>query len=313
MSVNPLNLKGLKVFEAYDSSKYKMYYFHFNAKLLKDMKSKYTIDGKNFVICVLSKNQNNEWKITELLNAPVDLLVNKGVDFGTTEEKKIKSNISEKQNLIKKALEESKSLNNDSTQMNVLGASAVATTATQPSTIRVKLTQSTNLSYYGKTSGEVVTIGFDSYYKDVLACEWDSDKVVSDSTNSSTYLWPSLYSGAIMVKTYGWFMAVRGWHRSEGFDVWDNTNDQVYIVNKRLGQSQDANGRYFAWGQTCVDAANNASVYHQVIWDSSVDNVAEAHYYQSTQDTTYSMAKSGYTYLQILASIYAPPFYVINY
>ncbi len=260
----------------------KVFYFTFDAKVFDDMKNKYTIDGKNYVMCVL-EIENNKLKVKEFFNAPVKDMVKKGISLGTDKE----LNILENENNI---------------QEFSLSLEGYNISLTPPTNIRIKLTHNENLIAWRAAYGQVVTNSFDTYIRDVLPNEWDSDKVVSDCKNTSTYLYQSLYSGALLVKTYGWYMATLGWHRSYGFDVYDNTNDQRYSAGSRYKTSQDEKGVYFQWGNMCNSSINTMT--GRVIVDESTYQVGEIHYGQDQQNATYNLDKNGYTYSGIIDNIY---------
>lgn len=87
-----------------------------------------------------------------------------------------------------------------------------------PSTIRV-LQTGTNT---------IVTVDFKDYVKHVLPNEWFPS-------------WDSeaLQAGALAVKTYGWFRLLNPKYPGKGYDVRDDTADQVYIPSSSTPSSTD--------------------------------------------------------------------------
>lgn len=72
------------------SNPYEIYYFYFDAEVNDNMKTKYTVDGENFILCVLTK-QGNDWKISQFSDAPVSSLLQKNINLGSQKEAKILS------------------------------------------------------------------------------------------------------------------------------------------------------------------------------------------------------------------------------
>ncbi len=85
-----------------------------------------------------------------------------------------------------------------------------SSTVTPPTTIRVLRTG----------TGIVDTVDFETYVKVVMPAEWPSS-------------WPieALRAGAVAIEQYGWYYAMH-WRGGSGtggcYDVYDNSNDQVY-------------------------------------------------------------------------------------
>ncbi len=90
------------------------------------------------------------------------------------------------------------------------GCTTDGTNTTAPSTILV----------YRVASGTVDRVNFETYVENVLPNEW-----------ISSWAPESLKAGAMAVKSYGWYWAMHSTRRTSSgacFDVWDNTNSQVY-------------------------------------------------------------------------------------
>ncbi|MEU7909154.1 peptidase inhibitor family I36 protein [Actinoplanes sp. NPDC049118] len=93
---------------------------------------------------------------------------------------------------------------------NPTGCQTDGTNTTLPSTILV----------YRASQGRVDRVDFKTYVKNVLPNEWIGS-------------WPnaSLDAGAVAVKNFAWYWALHSTRKTSGgqcFDVYDNTNSQVY-------------------------------------------------------------------------------------
>ncbi len=79
-------------------------------------------------------------------------------------------------------------------------------------------------------TGDVVSVGFRRYLKNVLSREW----IASWTTES-------LRSGALAVKNYAWYQVLhwRGYVNDDGecFDVFDSTRDQVYDPSQPIWET----------------------------------------------------------------------------
>ncbi|MEU5877015.1 SpoIID/LytB domain-containing protein [Spirillospora sp. NPDC047279] len=78
----------------------------------------------------------------------------------------------------------------------------------------------TTILVYRVSLGRVDRVSFKTYVKNVLPNEW-----------VTSWHRESLRAGAMAVKSYGWYWALNSTRRTAGgqcFDVYDNTNSQVY-------------------------------------------------------------------------------------
>nr|WP_026073719.1 SpoIID/LytB domain-containing protein [Acetivibrio cellulolyticus] len=89
-----------------------------------------------------------------------------------------------------------------------------------PSQIRVKI----------KGTGEISTVDFYYYIKNVLPNEWTA---LADPMES-------LKAGAMAVKMYGWYRCYNYKYYGMGFDVYDTTVDQVYKAGSEHERSTEA-------------------------------------------------------------------------
>jgi peptidoglycan hydrolase-like amidase len=90
----------------------------------------------------------------------------------------------------------------------------------------------TSILVYRVSLGRVERVAFKTYVKNVLPNEWVSS-------------WPaeSLKSGAMAVKSFGWYWALHSTRRTSGgacFDVYDNTSSQVYRPGSAVASASSA-------------------------------------------------------------------------
>jgi peptidase inhibitor family I36/stage II sporulation SpoD-like protein len=102
------------------------------------------------------------------------------------------------------------------------GCKTDGTNSTLPTTILV----------YRVSLGRVDRVAFKTYVKNVLPNEWVSS-------------WPaeSLKSGAMAVKSFGWYWALHSTRHTSGgacFDVYDNTSSQVYRPGSAVASTNSA-------------------------------------------------------------------------
>jgi hypothetical protein len=102
------------------------------------------------------------------------------------------------------------------------GCKTDGTNSTLPTTILV----------YRVSLGRVDRVDFETYVKNVLPNEWVSS-------------WPaeSLKSGAMAVKSFGWYWALHSTRKTSGgacFDVYDNTSSQVYRPGSAVASTNSA-------------------------------------------------------------------------
>jgi peptidoglycan hydrolase-like amidase len=90
----------------------------------------------------------------------------------------------------------------------------------------------TSILVYRVSLGRVERVAFKTYVKNVLPNEWVSS-------------WPaeSLKSGAVAVKSFGWYWALHSTRHTSGgacFDVYDNTSSQVYRPGSAVASTSSA-------------------------------------------------------------------------
>jgi peptidoglycan hydrolase-like amidase len=90
----------------------------------------------------------------------------------------------------------------------------------------------TSILVYRVALGRVERVGFKTYVKNVLPNEWITS-------------WPaeSLKSGAMAVKSFGWYWALHSTRKTSGgacFDVYDNTSSQVYKPGSAAASTSSA-------------------------------------------------------------------------
>ncbi|HEY0604833.1 MAG TPA: SpoIID/LytB domain-containing protein [Herpetosiphonaceae bacterium] len=136
----------------------------------------------------------------------------------------------------------------------------MATHTTPPSTIRV----------HRVSLGRIDTVDFNYYVKHVLPSEWIA------SWHSQ-----SLQAGAMSVKTYAWYWTIYAKYPGSGYDVKDNTSDQVYNPNVSYAST---------------DAAVNAVWGYKMTRNSQI---FQAHYcagsYNSSRTTGQCSQNHGWT------------------
>jgi hypothetical protein len=93
-----------------------------------------------------------------------------------------------------------------------------------------------------RSSGVVQTVDFKTYVKVVMAAEWPPT-------------WPaeSLRAGAVTIKQYAWYYAIhyRGGTGTGGcFDVFDNSNDQIYYPEKWTPAAVHIQAVESTWGES---------------------------------------------------------------
>lgn len=295
--LSPSDVKDLLNLEPYNGKTFEIYYFYVDTKL-KGSENRYNINGENFRICILIK-ENGSWKIAQMSVAPVPFLLLKNINLNSNKESKIEGDINSIHQNIEK---DEKSINKEQDFSNAVTTYALSSIV-QPNTIRVYIGMYENWhNRLGLSTPIVESVDFTSYVMDVLPNEWDSDIVVPDCNNYSTKKWQSLYCGALMVKTYGWYNVVYPVNPGVGFDVYDDTRSQYYLIDSKNKISQDGNGVSFDWGDMCEYAVYY--VINQVIWNGSSNQPYFASYNQTTQSNTYSWSSQGKTYSQMVNLTY---------
>ncbi len=281
----------MRVYPIYvnEDLQYEIYYFYYEAKVKEKMETKYNKNGENFIICVITK-QNGEWKISQFSCAPeATLLLKKEINLGSSTEAE----------LLTKAKDD-------------IGIKSLLSVS-EPTSIRVQMRSElvyngeTNYEYWGVEDGEVKSINFQGYIKDVLPNEWDCDIVGPDKDDEDTQLYWSLCAGALMVKGFGWYHTINPWNPSIGADVNDQYS-QVYLHGTKYKSAQDGLGQYFSWGVMCQDAFSATD--DMVLWNSNTDDPVWTHYEQGAIEETYALdGVNGLTPDEIVVFIYLDFYY----
>ena len=102
----------------------------------------------------------------------------------------------------------------------------VASNFQYPSTIRVLRT----------ATGEIETVDFKEYVKNVLPNEW-----------IASWDMDALKAGAMAVKTYAWYWTTHQKYPGEGYDVRDDTSDQVYKPGSSCTRTSQAVYETWNW------------------------------------------------------------------
>ncbi len=170
-------------------------------------------------------------------------------------------------------------------------ADAVAASLTIPSSIRV----------YRVQLGRVDTVDFKFYVKHVLPSEW----LPSWNTNS-------IRAGAVAAKTFAWYQLIVPKYPGRGYDVRDDTSDQVYNPNLSYASTDAAvdftwnttltrNGAIFE-SQFCAGAYNASKTAGQC--NELYGSNFPLGNYMSQWGSQYLAANLGYTWPQILTFYY---------
>jgi hypothetical protein len=168
---------------------------------------------------------------------------------------------------------------------------ALAAALTIPSSIRV----------YRVQLGRVDTVDFKFYVKHVLPSEW----LPSWNVNS-------LRAGAVAAKTFAWYQLIVPKYPTRGYDVRDDTSDQVYNPNLSYASTDAAvdftwnttltrNGAIFE-SQFCAGAYNASKTAGQC--NELYGSNFPLGNYMSQWGSQYLAANLGYTWPQILTFYY---------
>ena len=179
-------------------SEVRAYYVAIDYRLKEENRSFY--NGVNYRFYVLASEEGN-WVIVEASEAPVHRMIEAGYGFGTPEEMTA-LRIQEERELT------GKFINPKGEVIEILAAPVqVAGDHQCPSFIKV----------YRVELGQIDTVDFYTYVKNVLPNEWIAS-------------WPeqSLLAGALACKMYGWYHVYYAEYPGQGYDVRDDTWDQVY-------------------------------------------------------------------------------------
>ncbi|MEV4620070.1 peptidase inhibitor family I36 protein [Asanoa sp. NPDC049573] len=162
------------------------------------------------------------------------------------------------------------------------GCSTDGTNSTLPTTILV----------YRVSLGRVDRVDFKTYVKNVLPNEWISS-------------WPraSLESGAMAVKSYGWYWALHSTRKTPGgacYDVRDDTGDQVYRPSSALASTSAAVDN--TWS-TRMTRSGNILQAHYCATTTACGAWVDGNWL--SQYGSRDLANGGSTYQAILRSYYS--------
>ena len=89
--LSPEDLQGIYPIYINENLQYEIYYFYYEAVIKEKMETKYNKSGENFILCFITK-QNNEWKISQFSNAPEKILfLKKNINLGSNTEAELLS------------------------------------------------------------------------------------------------------------------------------------------------------------------------------------------------------------------------------
>lgn len=186
---------------------------------------KYFFNGVNYRL-VKVKNEENQWKILSVTDAPLEIMTIDGPVFNSDGEKAALKIINDRRkgeitNKAGKTIEKNIYTPEKSTKINSLSTNIVAASTpsddVQPSTIRVRRV----------SLGVTQTVDFITYVKDVLPNEW-----------GTTWASESLIAGAMACKTFGWYCVLHPLKPEYSADLTDNESaGQIYIPGSRNNSS----------------------------------------------------------------------------
>ncbi len=268
---------------------YKIVYFYHTATVPEKERSTIAINGENLRVILLTF-ENDVWKIGRITSAPVELLIKNEI--------KLNSEIEKSEENKSNKLQESLIVPMRNFQMAYVQC---------PSSLRVKFRRTdrynglTNYEYWGVPYDGVSYVPTADYIRDVLPNEWDSDLVVPDSSNSSTYKLEALKAGSILVRSFTWYMIMNPWDPNNNIHVNDWAS-QCYLHNTRNKTSKDARGVSFNWGTMCCTAFTNAPY---AVLTISTWRPYFCQYWQAEQNYTYNNNSLGFEV--IVDSVYTTP------
>lgn len=221
-----------------------VFYIGINYKVKQE--DKYHYNGANYRLATLV-HEEGQWRLVEFSNAPVENPVTDLQGFGSVAESAaLKADKAHRNGLFinpaGKILEDLRTndKNKQPQQPNPERNSEVDILAagdhTRPSTIRVYLTRSANLTKYGCSSACTKTIDFQHYVRNVLPNEWSDPNWAANAYRT----------GAHAAKGYGWYRVYNPKWSSLRADVKDNTDDQVYLKDTEKAHTNDALS-YIGW------------------------------------------------------------------
>jgi peptidoglycan hydrolase-like protein with peptidoglycan-binding domain len=170
-----------------------------------------------------------------------------------------------------------------------------------PAPAATALTIPTSIRVYRVQLGRVDTVDFKYYVKHVLPSEW----LPSWNTNS-------LRAGAVAAKTFAWYQLLNPKYPGKGYDVRDDTSDQVYNPSISYTSTNDAvdftwtttltrNGAIFE-SQFCAGASNASKTAGQC--NELYGSNFPLGNYMSQYGSQYMASNLGYVWQQILTFYY---------
>lgn len=172
--------------------------------------SQYYFNGVNYNLVVVGQEEG-QWKIVEMSDAPIESFVSMGLGFGSKEEAKALEIVEARISGI--------IIGSDGQYISNLSTFKTIDEHARPDNVRV----------YRVSLGYTESVDLYSYVKNVLPNEW-----------YSTWSSESLKSGAMAVKMYGWYHTYHPKWSSLNADVKDTTVDQVYIPNTEVTSTTTA-------------------------------------------------------------------------
>ena len=173
-----------------------------------------------------------------------------------------------------------------------------STSLTSPAIVTVYFTKSENKTYHGNVRAD---INFTTYLKRVIPNEW----IVSYYSSYPAYL----RAGAMASKMYAWYHVVHPkWNYSPYYaDLKDNSSDQNYLATSYSALSSTyqsyVNSTLSTIGTTAMtksSASSNSSLFESQYHATSGSKGSG----MLNASKAYSLAKSGYTYKEILQYFY---------
>jgi hypothetical protein len=149
----------------------------------------------------------------------------------------------------------------------------------------------TSILVYRVTLKKVQRVNFKTYVKNVLPNEWMAG-------------WPaeSLKSGAIAVKSFGWYWALHSTRKTSGgscFDVYDSTKSQVYKPGSATASTSSAVDA--TWG-TRMTRSGNVLLAHYCATTTACGSWVDGDW--MSQNGSRTQASQGKSYATILKSYF---------
>ncbi len=177
------------------------------------VEKKQVYNGVNYRLYIVAP-EGGGWAIAEASEAPVFHIVAAGYGFGTSEEE------------VALKIQTERFCSGRFINPEGLTITKPAEDCyTQPNYIRI----------YRATLGRVEEVDFYSYVINVLPNEWPPDW-----PQRNFWPWQALQAGALAVKMYGWYRVYIPKYPAHGFDVRDDSWDQVYKPDSEFSSTTRA-------------------------------------------------------------------------